>query len=187
MSSKKKIYLSLIFFGIISLLFLFLIIPHFLGEIRKNSENLVSSKNELISLQREIKNLKELKITYQTSQANLAKIDEIFIDSEAPIEFIDFLEKNAQISQQKIEISLVSKKEAEDELWPSLFFQISTFGSSPKFLKFSEKLENSPYLIEVLNLNIKKLTEREIQSAKFQGLSLGDVKSTFLIKVFVKK
>ncbi len=187
MSPKKKIYLYLIIFGAVSLFFLFLITPHFLGEIRENSESLIFLKNELIFLQREIKNLRESELIYQSYQANLAKIDKIFVDPEVPIEFIDFLEKNAQVSQQKIEISLIPKKKVKDEPWPGLLFQVSTFGSFPNFSKFLEKLENSPYLIEILNLNIKKLTEREIQSAEFPDLSPGDVKSTFLIKVFVKK
>jgi len=186
MSPRKKIYFWLIIFGGISLFFLVLVIPKFLGETRESSENFISLKNELASFRKEKESLSRLKVIYQNYQSNLAKIDEIFIDPEVPIEFINFLGKNAQLSQLKIEISLLPKREAEAETLPSLFFQVSTFGSFPNFLKFLEKLENAPYLIEVLDLNTRKSTEREIQSTKFQGLLPGDVESTFSIKAYTR-
>jgi len=154
-----------------------------LKEIRANSQELISLKSELASFQKETENLNKLKVVYQNYQSNLAKIDQIFIDPEVPIEFFNFLDKNASLSQLKIEISPVSKRETETESSPSLFFQISTSGSFLNFLKFLEKLENAPYLIDILNLNVKKIAEREIQS---KGLLPQDVESTFLIKVYTK-
>lgn len=186
MSSRKKIYFWLAIFGGISLVFLVLIIPKLLGGIKKNSENLITLKSELVSLQEERKNLSQIEKIFQNYQLDLVKIDELFIDSEVPIEFINFFKKNAVSFQQKIEISLAPKIKTDTEPWPSLFFQISTYGSFPNFLKFLERLESGPYLIEISNLNIKKLTEGEIQSTKFQGLSLGDVESTFSIKVYTR-
>lgn len=186
MSSKKKIYFWFIIFGVISLFFFVFVIPKFLKEIRKNSGDLISSKSELASLREETKNFSQLAKIYQNYQSNLTKINGFFIDPEVPIEFIKFLEKNAILSQQKIEISLASTRKTDTDPWPSLFFQISTYGSFSNFLKFLGKLENSPYLIEILDLNTKKLTEGELQSTKFQGLFLGDVGATFSIKVYTQ-
>jgi hypothetical protein len=186
MSSRKKIYFWFIIFGVISIFFFAFVIPKFLKEIRKNSEDLISSKSELASLREDTKNFSQLEKVYQNYQSNLTKISGFFIDPEVPIEFITFLEKNAVFFQQKIEISLAPKIKTDTEPWPSLSFQISTHGSFPNSLKFLEKLENGPYLIEISDLNIKKLTEGEIQSTKFQGLSSGDVESTFSIKVYTR-
>jgi len=153
-----------------------------LKEIRANSQELISLKSELASFQKETENLNKLKVVYQNYQSNLAKIDQIFIDPRRPIEFFDFLDKNATLFQLKIEKSPVSRQKTETEP-PSLFLQISVIGSFPNFLKFLEKLENAPYLIDILNLNVKKIAEREIQS---KGLLPQDVESTFLIKVYTK-
>ena len=180
MSSRKKIYFWFLFFGGIFLFLIAFLIPKFLRKIQANSQELISLKSDLASFQKETKNLSKLSETYQNYQENLAKIDKIFIDPKLPIEFLDFLEKNAQISQLKMEKFPVSKPETEP---PSLFFQISTIGSSPNFLRFLEKLENAPYLIDVLNLNVKKLTEGKIQS---EGFSPQDVEATFLMKVYTK-
>jgi len=45
-----------------------------------------------------------------------------------------------------------------------------------------------PYLrlIEISDLNVKRLTESELQSGGFRTFSLGDVYSTFLIKVLTR-
>jgi len=123
----------------------------------------------------------------QTKKAlidTLEKIDDLFADPEVPIEFINFLEKNAGKSQLSIEISPMAKKETEP--WPSLSFQISTVGSFSNFLKFLEKLETGPYLIEISNLNVKKITEKELRSEKFETFSLSDVNALFLIKVLTR-
>jgi len=181
MSPRKKIYFWLFIFTLIFLFFIAFFIPKFLKGIRDDSQELVSLKNDLASFQKETENLQQISKAYQNYQENLTKIDKIFIDPKLPIEFIDFLEKNAQISQLKIEISPVSKQETETS--PSLFFQISTIGSFPNFLRFLEKLKNAPYLIDVLNLNVKKLTEGKIQS---EGFFPQDIESTFLIKVYTR-
>lgn len=173
MSPKNKIYLYLAIFLGTSLIFLFLIIPYFLKKIQGKSGELVSFEKESVSLQKEIENLRQLEGIYRDYQQELVKIKEMLIDSEVPVEFINFLEENAQISRQEIEISLFPQKKTKDEPWPTLSFQVSTSGSPSGFLKFLEKLENSPYLIEILNLNIQKLAD-------------SDVESVFLIKVFAK-
>jgi len=182
MSPRKKIYFWLLIFTLISLFFIVFLIPKFLKEIRAGSEKLISLKSELASFQKEKENLNQLSKAYQNYQENLVKIDKIFIDPRRPIEFFDFLDKNATLFQLKIEKSPVSRQKTETEP-PSLFLQISVIGSFPNFLKFLEKLENAPYLIDVLNLNVKKLTEREIQS---KDLLPQDIESTFLTKVYTK-
>lgn len=173
MSSKNKIYLYLAIFLVTSLIFFFLIIPYFLKKIQEKSEELVSLEKESVSLQKEIENLRQLEGIYQYYQPELVKVKEMLIDSEVPVEFINFLEGNAQISQQEIDISLFPQKKTKDEPWPVLSFRVSTSGSPSEFLKFLEKLENSPYLIEIFNLNIQKMAG-------------SDVESVFFIKVFAK-
>jgi len=176
MSPRKKIYFWLLIFTLISLFFIVFLIPKFLKEIRADSQELVSLKSELASFQKETENLERLTRVYQNYQSNFSKIDQIFVDPETPIEFFSFLEKNATYFQLEYKISPLSGKETET---PSLFFQISVSGSFPNFLKFLERLENSPYLIDVLNLNVKKITTKETPTA--------NIESTFLIKVYTKK
>lgn len=184
METKKKIYFWLAFFIIISLFFLVFVIPKLLRGIKENSENLFALKGELLLLEKEKKNLEELEKIYQSHQLSLEKIETLFIDPKIPIDFISFLEKEAQLSNLKIEIFLTPTIKKEQDPWPSLSFRISTYGSFPNFLKFLNKLENSPYLIEIGDLNIKRLGEKDTLATKYPEISTGDVETSLSIKVF---
>ena len=183
---KNKINLSLIIFSILSIsLIVFLIYPLF-KEIKNNSEDLISKKQKLLSLETKIENLEKFQSLWQEIEPDFKKIDQLFIDSEVPVEFISFLEATARDCELSIEISSTLPSKIEKDPWPSLFFQISPTTSFPKFLRFLAKIETSPYLIEIQNLNAKRLTEKELGSKAFERFSLGDVKTALSIKIYTK-
>ena len=196
----KKIYLSIAIFGIISaLLVVFVILPLF-KEIKAISQNLFFKKNKIVYLSEERENIKKIENLYKTYQSDLDRIENLFVDPEIPIEFIGFLEKTATDSQIKLEIfsmtrvaarggdeqSSATTKKTEQEPWQSLSAQLLVTGSFSNFSKFLHKLENGPYLIEVLDLNTKKLTEREVQAAGFENIPEADTITAFSIKAFTK-
>lgn len=133
-----------------------------------------------------IGNLGKFQTLWQEIEPSFQKIEKLFIDPEAPVEFISFLEKISKDCQMAIKISSTPSSGTEKDPWPSLFFQISSATSSPKFLKFLEKLETSPYLIEISSLNVRELTEAELKSKEFEGRSLGDVAAALSLKVYIR-
>lgn len=148
--------LPLIILGTIALLLVcFLIRPLFL-DIKHVSENLVSQKGQLIDLENKSENIKKFQTAYESRQSNLEKIDELFIDREEPIGFIEFLEKEAQAARLSIEITPVTSKASADDFWPSTNFSLTLNGSFPRFLQFLDKIESSPYLIDLSNLSLNK-------------------------------
>lgn len=156
-NSQKKIYIVAITSGIINLVLIILVILPLLKTIENNSQALLSQKGELLLLKQRKENLENLKKVSETQRENLEKIEHTFVNPEIPIDFIRFLEKTALDSRTSIKISLASEKEEETDFGPTLSFNISLESSFPNFLKFLEKLENAPYLIEILNLNIERL------------------------------
>ncbi len=174
MTLKKKIYLSIIIFGLISALsVVFLLHPLFL-EIKKASQEIISQKQALVFLEAKIKNLEDFKKIYPTISPNLAKVNDLFINPELPIGFIGFLEESAQQTKLAIEISPLPVREVEKTTWPFLTFQIKTPAPFPKFLRFLEKIENSPYLIEIQSLTAAKALEEP------------EVKAVITLKVFTR-
>ncbi len=177
MNPKKKIIVFSLIFGIASLsLICFVIYPLFKG-IKKNSEELIIAKRESILLQGKTGKIEQFRKTYEDLRPDLEKIDHLFIDSEAPIDLIKFLKKTAEDSDLSNNISSVSVKTAETDPWSSLGFQVTLKGFLPDFLKFLEKIETTPYLIEVQNLAIKKVNG--------SGLNLG-VSAALVIKVYTR-
>ncbi len=174
MTLKNKINLSLIIFIVLSVCLIVLVIYPLFKEIKNSSEELVSEKQKLFSLERKIENLKEFQTLWLKIEPNLKKIDQLFIDPQVPVEFVNFLEKIAKDSEILIEISSALSSKTEKDPWSSLLLQINSTAPFSKFLKFLEKIEASPYLIEIQNLNARGLIE-------------GDTGITLSIKVYTSQ
>ncbi|MGB2762354.1 MAG: type 4a pilus biogenesis protein PilO [Minisyncoccales bacterium] len=159
MDFNKKIYISLCFFTATALVFVFFLIHPLLNQIRENSYSFVLQKNSFAELQERETNFKKLKNLWRLYEQDLKKIDALFINSSDPVEFtafMEFLENNAGNCGLSIEILSLPTKKAEPDSWNFNNYQLSLKGSFSNVLKFLEKIENAPYLIEVSNLNIKK-------------------------------
>ncbi|MFC1789385.1 type 4a pilus biogenesis protein PilO [Patescibacteria group bacterium] len=171
-----------IFSGILGtamiLLVVFVIYPVFNG-IEKDSRDFISLKRELNSLKMEIQKLEEVKKQNLDYQENLKKIDTLFIDSEIPVDFVRFLENLSLDSGISIDISFSSEPQGQNHPWPALLFYISAEGSFESFLRFLNKLENTPYLVEVQNLTVKRLTGEGVEASE-------DISANITLIVFSK-
>jgi hypothetical protein len=175
MKPKNKINLSIAIIVVLFILTTVFVISPLYGGIKKNFQELVSQKESLALLEVKINSLEKFKILYKELEEILKQIDNLFVDPEVPVEFISFLEKRAEESQLEIKISPTSAAKTPKDPWSYLAFQINSTGYFPNFLSFLEKMENSPYLIEIQNLNIGRIDEE------------GNVRSTFSIKVYTKQ
>lgn len=167
---NNKIYIILSVFALISLfLIVFLIWPLF-NEIKKNSQDLISARNSMVTLSAQTSETDKFKKNYDGYKLNFERIDQLFIDPNNPVNFIEFLERTANNSGITSQISLpLSSKESKD----FIIFQLSSKGSFEGVLNFLEKIESGPYLIEVGSLNIKN--------------SVNVVDASFTIKAFIAK
>jgi hypothetical protein len=93
----------------------------------------------------------------------------LFISSETPVNFIEFLENLAQDFNLSMKITPQSFEKQGNGLWTSMNLDINLIGSFSNLSKFIEKLEYScfpearqekGYLIEVKNLRLKSLSEK---------------------------
>lgn len=179
MNFDKKIYITAAILITLVLSLIFLVILPISRNIKKTSEELISQRNNLSSLEKELESLKGGKISRDSISEISKRINELFIDSEIPVKFINFLEQESASSQLSIEISPISSSKKEADPWPSLSFQVRTDGSFQNFLKFLERIENSPYLIEIISLSLEKSKEE----VKSQPLSISAI---LVIKVFTR-
>jgi len=151
----KKIIVISIIFGIVAIILLCFVIYPLLSGVKKNSQDLILAKKELISFKAETEEFEQSKKVYGSLKTDLEKIDELFIDSDVPINLIKFWRKTAEDSGLLIDISPTSLEVSETVLWASIGFRLNLIGSFPKFLKFLEKIETALYLIEIQNLSAK--------------------------------
>jgi hypothetical protein len=192
MAPTKKIYATIGTLGVLIIILTVFVIYPLLNNLQKSSEDLISRKSELISKRKEIKTFTETEFLYQNAKENINKIDKIFVDPGNPIDLLNFLEQTSQVCNLKIEVlSLTVNKMPANPTeksgsWPSISLQISSSGPFFNLSKFLENLESNQYLIEIMNINIKRLTEDELKGEKLKMFSLGDVNAEFSIKVYSK-
>jgi len=183
----KKTILSLIGLSVISLVFTITVVLPLFNGIKEASNDLFCQKAALASFEAKTQNIQDFKVLYETEENNLTKIDDLFINSAEPINFIEFLEEESFNENLTIEISPLAPQTIKDDIWPSMNFKLNLFGSFPDFLKFFDKLEASPYLIEILNLNLRGMSVNELKREELKSFLTRDVEAVLLIKIYIKE
>ena len=194
MKNNNKIY---IIFTLASLFLVLFFIWPLLKEIEKNSKDLISAKNNMVTLGAQINETENFKKNYETYKPNLEKIDQLFIDTNNPVDFIKFLEDTASSSQITSQISLPPSSQGSQQgpkgtLQNFIIFRFSSKGGFPEVLNFSKSIEAGPYLIEIENLTIQN-SETPASGAPANGVpnvskdySSRKVDAAFTIKAFIK-
>lgn len=144
-------------------------------QIKEAARSFVLQKNRLAELEARKENLRIFIENREQYRAGLERIDKLFVNAKEPIAFIEFLEKEAALTELTIEIIPFTAQAIEGEPWQSIHFQISVEGDFPRVARFLERLERNDYLLQLLNLNINRLEKKE-----------GEIKATLTIKVYSK-
>ena len=153
--------------------FVVLLICPLIKDIKEASDEFVSTKKNLAALDAKVENSIALKELYISCSPDFERIDALFVDSEVPVKFVNFLKETANNLNLPIEISLASSQPSNTESHSLLNFNLSLTGSFLDISKFLAKIENASYLIQVLNLKMERANDN-------------DIKTSFSIKVFSK-
>jgi hypothetical protein len=167
-------------FGLIYLLRLIFL------DITKVSAEILFQRQDLASLAEQAKKSEDFQKFFKKEEANFLKLDAIFVDPKETLDFINFLEKTSRDCDLTLKISSSLLTKRKEDLWPSISFQMTATSPFPNFLKFLEKLESSPYLVEIRDLNISRLAEAETKLEGKEKFSAGDITANLLLKVYTK-
>ncbi len=174
---KKKILFVLACLFLVFILFGFLIIYPLLRSIRENSKELLSIKNHLATVTKKNKAFLSWEEDYSNLQIAAEGLDDVFVSSEMPVDFLGFLEKTAGDSRVGIETSLLPAQPG-DSYFSALNFRLVLKGSGSDCLKMLERIESAPYLIEIRSLDAREMSEKE------QEIEGQDVVFVLLIRTF---
>ncbi len=179
METKKEIYI-IILGGSLIALFLFLIFVYSpFKEIQQKSQELISQKNSAFLLEKEFNKVENFKKRYESHQFDLEKIDNLFIDPQNPVKFIEYLEKSA--SELGISLEISTPSFLKEEPFSFVVLQLFSSGDFSKILLFARELEAGPYLVEIQNLNIENYKDEKASKKQ-----TGKVAAAFLIKILAK-
>ena len=186
-TKQKSLIIPLLSCLGILFLVVFVISPLF-RRIEKYSNELSLVESELIAMTERSKNLYAWKEEYPVLNPKIEELYSLFVDKEMPIDFVEFLEETALACNLDIEISLVSSVKSKQDEKPSMFldlgFRLALVGPFSGHLKFLEKLENAPYIIDIQEFSFSQLTRTDLMQEKYKDFSIDKVKSDLSIKVF---
>ncbi len=183
MQSKKKIKIDIIIFIIIFIVLIVFCLAPLLTKIFVITKELASKKNMLEALEKQTLALNDFQNNILIYQQNIQKIDKSFVAEEAPVEFIGFLEKLA--NNYGLEIVLSSVKDVSEKKSNRLTtaFQAVITGDYPVVLVFLKKLEQSPWLIKIDQVNIERVGEKSMAYSQ-ENAKTGQVVLSLGFKAF---
>ena len=180
MSSRNKIYFaSLVLIIIVFAIIFFLDMP-ILASVHKDMQTLQSLKMSLAFLDQRKKNFEDFQTDYEKSKPVLMKADSYLVNYDAPIRFLEFLEREAQLTGVSLKITRIVPSGGKGSLAKNIKFTLYLNGSYPLALRFFKKLEASPYLITVQNIQIRRSV------GKREALSPSPRDVVFIINIIVK-
>jgi hypothetical protein len=151
---------SIIFIVLGFLIFVILIILIWFSfeNIKKESENLALQKIRIIALANQNIQIESFKVKYKSYLPNLQKIEEMFVDPQNPLKFIEFLEKSSSDAGVILEISPLSF--LTEGTVKTVSVRITVKGDFNDILKFLEEIESGKYLLSVESLTISNFEEK---------------------------
>lgn len=153
-----------------------------LFRLEKIAKDIKAQEEAVKFFQEQNRKLQEAAAVYSTSQAVSEQTKNIFVNPKAPISFIEFLEKLAK--EQEVLLQIIPKSKTELKPWKGIAFSLNIKGPFLKSLNFLNKLENAPFLVEISQVTINRLDEKEIRALKQkERLVVGDTSMTISLNV----
>lgn len=160
MKSKKKIKIDVAIFVGIFIALIFLCLSPLLSKLFKTTNELANKKNVLTALENQINALQDFQNNSLFYEQNIQKINQVFVSEEAPVEFIGFIEKLA--NKYGLEIFFPSVRDVSEKNRNRIItsFQTTLTGDYPFVLNFLKKLEQSPWLIKIEQVDMSRVGEK---------------------------
>jgi len=121
--------------------------------------------------------------------SNLNKLDGLLVDRQMPLDFIGYLEAAAADSGIKVDFSPSVSQAAKPGEWPVLNFQVNVSGDIDGILRFTKKIETSPYLVTIQGFNVMTGSEKRTDYQQKIAVAEDDNAATahILLQVYAKE
>ena len=169
MNLKAKLYLNCFIFIAVDALLLFALFFWVIPSLEKLSYRCLGAQSDAELAQRELGLSSGIKDAAGNFEPLVKKVDNMFVVQDAPSVFFGFLENLAK--KYDLSISIFPKndlKKYADDSWDYSGIQIDLIGESSKIWKFTEELEDSPYLIAIQDIKISRFfgSQSKLSQAK---------------------
>ena len=178
-----KKYSSNLILGLIDIGLIVFIIFFPAKIVIKDINELSSLRKTLFSLEEQEDNFDNLNKSYRINLETIKGIDNVFINSEEPVDLLTFIEDLSEELELSTKITPTVPQESKSDIWPSMIFRLSCKGGPEKLIAFLEKLENSRYLMEMTDINLKKA---KVLSTPGQEENSDQIEAEFTLRAYAR-
>lgn len=169
MNLKAKLYLNFFIFIAVDALILFAIFFWVIPSLEKLSYRCLKAQSDAKLAQMELGLSSGIKDAAGNFEPLVKKIDNMFVIQGTPSAFFGFLENLAK--KYDLSISIFPRndlKKYADDVWDYSGLQVDLIGESSKIWKFTEELEDSPYLIVIHDIGVSRFfgSQSKLSQAK---------------------
>ena len=186
MTRSKKILLASLAALLGAFLFMFFVVLPLLSGVVKTTELLKAEKLKRADLEAQILAIEDFRRFKNANQENFKQFDTLFLKEQNPSPFFNFLETLASREGFSLKIVPQEPKKLPEDRWASIDFQVSSQTSFSKFFAFLEKLEQSPYLLEIKNVQIAKKEGLPAVVPTKGGTKAGETDFSLFFKAYSK-
>ncbi|RLC40360.1 MAG: hypothetical protein DRH33_00110 [Candidatus Nealsonbacteria bacterium] len=185
--AKKKLYLTVFFFTLLFGILLRMGVFPVITEIERSTELLKFQKKALGRFESRVESFKTFQKDFPLYQPTLDKLEDLFVAEDAPIRFLEFLEKEARDFDLSIKISPFKISQKKEDPWEVVGFSVVFWGKFQDCLRFLERVEKGPFLVEISQLSVEKISEASSALKEFENLQPGDTYFNLVLKTFTGK
>jgi len=183
MPAKKKIYLLVLAVCLVDVLLFSLVLLPLSGRVKANSDNLNTQKISLAVLAAQGESLGNFQKNVDDLENYSRLVRSVFIDASAPVEFIEFLEDQAENYHLQLIASPFDSPPIKGDLWSSIGTRVNVEGQLADCLRFVEMLESSQWAITIVSFNLQKVVQEE-EASDSGAVPRGEASLSLEIKAF---
>ena len=187
-NNKTTVYLFFLVWASLFFILFFLVLLPLFKDIDFLSSELLFQNRAIKLFDLRDKNINTFKKSYNLKIDEIKTLESVFISREAPINFIEFLEKEAADNNLEIKIKPLNINSIKNKNWQPIGFTVIVGGDFPNCLKFLDRLENNHWLVDILNLRMERISERNKNEVRgISGLKVGQARMFIELKSFINK
>ena len=161
MTPKQKTFVASGIFAVSLLLFFaFLILP-LVRQVRSDSAKVLAARSQLAKVSLYEEQIQKFEGISQSQKEHVDSIHSLFLNTDTPIAFLEFLERRSESSRVSLKITPVESLRKEEDVWNSIDFELAGKGLYPSVLSFVKQVENGPYLFEFKNVIVQRVATGE--------------------------
>lgn len=178
---KSKIYILIGGFVIFSIILAIFAARPFLLSLAKASGELSQNRIQLALLEKQLSILNNFQDKNSVYQKSISSVESAIVPTDAPIDFIEFLEHYA--NDLDLSLTIYPSALQKDAKFHTMF-RVVIEGPFSECLSFLALLENSYWLIEISGVDVTRFSEIKDKNKESQNttLQIGDTTMSLMVK-----